>query len=130
MDPVWHDAVIRGDVAAIGALLDHGAAIDGRDRYGQTALMLAAHHGHEAVVEMLIDAGAALDVTAKYGLSALMLAVVAGHDECARRLAAAGADRTLRGVGAPGFAGKTAADLAAARGRTELATWLAPEGSS
>lgn len=129
MDGDWHDAILRGDVAALQARLYAGADVDARDRHGQTGLMLAAHHGHEAVLVALVGAGAALDVTAKYGLSALMLAVVAGHEACARRLAEAGADRTLRGTGAPGFAGKTAADLAAARGWTELATQLAPEGA-
>ena len=126
MDGDWHDTIVRGDVAALEARLHAGADVDARDRHGQTGLMLAAHHGHEDVVAVLVAAGAALDVSAKYGLSALMLAIVAGHEACARRLADAGADRTLRGNGAPGFAGKTAADLAAARGWTELAARLAP----
>ena len=130
MDGDWHDAIVRGDVAALEARIALGADVDARDRYGQTGLMLAAHHGHEAAVRVLVGAGAALDVTAKYGLSALMLTVVAGHEACARRLADAGADRTLRGNGAPGFAGKTAADLAAARGWTELAVRLAPSEST
>jgi uncharacterized protein len=122
----WHDAVVAGDLAAVGALLAAGADVDARDRYGQTALMLAAHHGHDAIVGALVAAGAALDVVAKYGLSALMLAVVAGHVACARTVARAGADRTLRGTGAPGFAGKTAHDLALARGLGALAAELAP----
>ena len=41
-----------------------------------------------------------------------MLAIVAGHKEVARLLAKAGADLSLRGTGAPGFADKTAFDLA------------------
>jgi len=118
--------VTAGDVATVARLWRAGAPVDARDRYGQTALMLAAHHGHAEVVALLIDAGADLDVTAKYGLSALMLAIVAGHDECARRLARAGADRTLTGSGAPGFAGKTAYDLAVARGMTDLYADLQP----
>jgi hypothetical protein len=78
--------------------------------------MRAAHLGHLDLVQALIAAGADLDVTAKYRLSALMLAIVAGHVDCARALARAGADLALAGSGAPGFAGKTAYDLAAARG--------------
>ena len=126
MDPVWEHAVTSGDVAAVAHLLRSGAHLDAQDRYGQTALMLAAHHGHADVVATLIDAGAHLDVTAKFGLSALMLAVVAGHGECARLLAHAGANRMLVGTGAPGFAGKTAYDLAVARGMTELYADLKP----
>ena len=87
--------------------------------------MVAAHAGHLDVVAVLIDHGAQLNVTAKYGLSALMLAVVAGHAEVARLLARAGADRSLRGSGAPGFAGKTARDLALASGSNALAAELA-----
>jgi DNA-binding phage protein len=55
-----------------------------------------------------------------------MLAIVGGHEAVARELARAGADRTLRGSGAPGFAGKTAQDLARERGMAALAEELAP----
>jgi ankyrin repeat protein len=75
----------------------------------------------------LIDHGSNLNVTAKFGLSAMMLAVIAGHKEIAQALARAGADLTLRGTGAPGFAGKTAADLATARDWNDLAIELAPD---
>jgi ankyrin repeat protein len=74
-----------------------------------------------SIVGKLIEAGADLDNTAKYRLSALMLAVLNGHDAIVRALVAAGADTSLAGSGAPGFAGKTAADLARGRGAHELA---------
>jgi ankyrin repeat protein len=127
MDAAWEDAIKWGDVGIVLDLLGRGAKVDARDRYGQTGLMLAAHAGHGAVVEILIAHGAALNVTAKFGLSALMLAVVAGHAGVARLLAQAGADLTLRGSGAPGFAGKTAAELAGERGLMELAATLQPK---
>jgi ankyrin repeat protein len=128
LNPVhaWESAAKSGDVEAARALLQSGADINAKDRYGQTALMLAAHHGHEALVETLIEHGADLNVTAKYRLSALMLAVVAGHAGIARRLARAGTDRSLQGSGAPGFAGKTAYDLALERQMAELYTELRP----
>jgi ankyrin repeat protein len=122
---MWHEAIKSADAAAIGELLDRGADIDARDRHGQTALMLAAHAGHLDVVAVLIERGAELNATAKFGLSAVMLAVVAGHFEVAHLLARAGADLSLQGSGAPGFAGKTASDLAAAQGRPELFADLA-----
>jgi ankyrin repeat protein len=100
--------------------------VNARDRYGQTALMRAAHAGHREIVEILIAHRADLDITAKYGLSALMLAVIAGHADVARLLVQAGADRSLRGTGAPGFADKTAHDLAVERGMRELAAALQP----
>lgn len=101
--------------------------INAIDRYGQTPLMRAAHAGDCAAVEVLIAQRASLNVTAKFGLSALMLAVIAGHAKIAHLLAKAGADLTLRGTGAPGFAGKTAHDLAVERGMLELSAVLKPE---
>jgi uncharacterized protein len=127
MDIFWEDAVKRGDVEAVLDLLGRGANVDARDRYGQTAIMLAAHAGHHKVVETLIAHGANLNITAKFGLSALMLAIVAGHPQVARLLASAGADVSLRGSGAPGFADKTAYDLALERDMLELSPELKPK---
>lgn len=126
VDAAWKRAVTRGDIEAVRQLLRAGADVNARDRYGQTGLMLAAHHGHREVVEMLVERGADLNVTAKHNLSALMLAIVAGHGALARILARAGADLGLRGSGAPGFAGKTAYDLAVAREMKELYAELKP----
>jgi len=120
MNAAWERAVLAADHETVRALLHSGADVNARDRFGQTALMLAAHHGHAALVGLLIEHGADLNVRAKYGLSALMLSVIAGHTEIARQLVRAGADRTLKGSGAPGFAGKMAYDLAVAREMREL----------
>jgi ankyrin repeat protein len=125
MKAAWAEALERGDGGALERLLAGGADPDARDRHGQTGLMRASHAGHASVVALLIRHGAGLDVTAKFGLSALMLAVVAGHGDVARQLVRAGADRSLRGSGAPGFAGKTARDLALGRGLGDLAEELA-----
>ena len=124
MDAAWEDAIRCGDVQTVLDLLGQGADVDARNRYGQTALMLAAQAGRREVVETLIAHRAKLNITAKFGLSALMLAIVAGHAEVARLLAKAGADLSLRGTGAPGFADKTAYDLAVERGMLELSAGL------
>ena len=129
MDAAWEQAVRCADVQAVRTLLAQGTHIDSRDRYGQTALMLAAHAGQREIVETLIAHRADLNVTAKFGLSALMLAIVAGHTEIASLLARTGADLSLRGSGAPGFAGKTAYDLATERGMQELSAILTPDQS-
>ena len=124
----WERAAKAGDAEEIARLLSQGAGVDARDRFGQTALMLAARHGHLEVVRLLVAAAANLDVTAKFGLSATMLAVVNHHEEVARLLAEAGADLRLTGTGAPGFAGKSAQVLAEERGLERLAGELARNG--
>jgi len=124
MNAVWEEAIKGGNVQLVLDFLGRGADVNALDRYGQTAIMLAAHAGYREIVEILIAHRANLDITAKYGLSALMLAVIAGHAEVARLLAQAGADLSLRGTGAPGFADKTAHDLAMERGMRELAAAL------
>jgi ankyrin repeat protein len=127
MDATWERAIRRGDVEAVKEQIESGVDINALDRYGQTGLMLAAHAGHHEIVETLIAHRANLNITAKFGLSALMLALVSGHVETARLLAKAGADLSLRGTGAPGFAGKTAYDLAMERDMLELSGELKPK---
>jgi uncharacterized protein len=124
MNAVWENAIKCNTVQIVLDLLGRGADVNARDRYGQTALMLAAHAGHLEIVEILISRRANLNITAKFGLSALMLAVVAGHAEVAHLLANAGANISLQGTGAPGFADKTAYDLAVERGMLELSAEL------
>ena len=51
-----------GNVDVAAALLEHGVAVDTREAsFGQTALMIAARHGHVALVRRLLDAGADID---------------------------------------------------------------------
>ena len=124
----WEQAARQGDLETLGRLLAAGTDINARDQYGQTALMIAAQGGESDVVTFLVEHGALLNHTAKYGLSALMLAVIGGHLGVVKILATAGADVTIRGSGAPGFAGKTAFDLAVAQGRQDIANVLRRSG--
>ena len=128
MKDEWRRAAVEGDRETISRLIGAGENVDARDRYGQTALMLAARNGRDQVVGALLECGADPDVTAKFGLSALMLAVINLHETTALRLVEAGAASELRGNGAPGFAGKTAADLAKARGLSDLAQRISGSG--
>jgi ankyrin repeat protein len=124
MNRDWKDALERRDLATIDALSGLDGNLNARDEHGQTGLMNAARRGDADVVELLVSRGADLNVAAKYGLTALMLAVVNGHTQVAHLLVQAGADVSCKGTGAPGFAGKTAQDLARARGQDEVIALL------
>ena len=121
MEQEWEQAIRSGDSALVRQLIERGAAIDSKDKHGQTGLMVASMRGRTAVVRLLIESGADLNHTAKYNLSALMLAVIQGHAEIVRALTEAGADTQIRGTGAPGFSGFTALELAERAGREEIA---------
>ena len=112
MTTAWKAAIKAGDIAGLETLLGAGADIDARDEHGQTGLMNAARDGKTEVVRWLVAHGADLNHTAKFNLSALMLAVINGRDAIVGILADSGADRTIQGSGAPGFAGRTALDIA------------------
>jgi ankyrin repeat protein len=69
-------------------------------RYDGTALIAAAHLGHDQVVQLLIEAGAPLDHVNNLGWMALIEAIVLGdgglrHVATVRALVAAGANRTI-----------------------------------
>ncbi|HEX9813715.1 MAG TPA: ankyrin repeat domain-containing protein [Myxococcota bacterium] len=121
MSPDWQRAAEIGDALRLAEMLEAGAEVDTLDRYGQTALMLAARNGHYEAVSVLVDADADLDHTAKYNLSALMLAALNDRLEVVEQLMEAGADSEIEGSGAPGFAGKTALEIAGDLGREEIA---------
>lgn len=56
------EAVRKGDAPAVTALLDKGADVNAKFRYGQTALFKAIERGHTDVVKVLLDRGADLTV--------------------------------------------------------------------
>src|SRR5262245_49874630 len=120
MNGDWAEGIRSGDVEALRLLLAGGVDINARDKYGQTGLMIAARDGKVDVVRLLIDGRADLNHRAKFGLTALMLAVINRHVEIVRLLVQAGADQSVRGSGAPGFADRTALDIATAQGDVEM----------
>ena len=89
-------------------------------RYDGTALIAAAHLGHDGVVRQLIAAGAPLDHVNNLHWTALIEAVVLGdgrarHQAVVAALLAAGANTSLADRD-----GKTPLQLAKSRGYTEI----------
>ena len=73
------NAAKAGDVEKVGVLLQAGANIEAADRFGQTALHLAASYGHTAVVAQLIASGANKEATDRFRNTALMCCLVWSH---------------------------------------------------
>src|SRR5918993_1695797 len=94
-------AAVMDDVSTLKALLTAGASAKlVTSVYDGTALIAAAHLGHDGVVRELIRAGAPLDHVNNLGWTALIEAVILGdggprHVETVRALVAAGADGGL-----------------------------------
>ena len=73
-------ASVADDVGTLRMLLQLGAsAKQVTSRYDGTALIAAAHLGHDLVVKMLIDAGAPLDHVNNLGWTALIESIVLGN---------------------------------------------------
>lgn len=81
------EAARKGDAAAVTALLDKGADVNAKFRYGQTALFKAAERGHASVVKVLLDRGADVKVQDTfYRATAMTWALDNDHTEVVRLL--------------------------------------------
>ena len=91
------DAINRGALAEVRALLDLGAPLDGPDEAGDTPLISAAWIGSHEIVALLLQRGADINAVGADGRGALQRLLTnhqywyEGHDACASLLRAAGA---------------------------------------
>ncbi|MBI5877170.1 MAG: ankyrin repeat domain-containing protein [Chloroflexi bacterium] len=86
-----HRAAAAGDLTAVDAALDAGAAIDARDEYGDTALNEAAEAGQREIVRRLLERGANIENLGGADKTPLMNAAFAGHVDVAQELLEKGA---------------------------------------
>src|SRR5688572_16057208 len=94
------DAAMRGDVAAVRALIRSGAEVNAAQGDGMTALHWAADLGHEELARILVAAGANVNARTRVGHHApLHVAAENGHGEVVRLLAEAGADVHAASIG-------------------------------
>jgi hypothetical protein len=123
-------AAVADDEETLALLLSMGASAKlVTSRYDGTALIAAAHLGHDGVVRQLIAAGAPLDHVNNLHWTALIEAIVLGdggprHQATVRALLDAGASTTLADA-----AGRTPLDLARSRGYAEMVKMLEKAGA-
>jgi ankyrin repeat protein len=95
-------------------LLDGGASVDARDRFGTRPLSHAARNGHLEMVDLLLARGAPINARNLAGATALYFAAERGRIAVAQRLIERGADVKLTGrsglspVAAAAYAGSDA----------------------
>jgi uncharacterized protein len=85
------DAAMRGDKAAIKALLDKGANVNGAQSDGATAVHWAVYRGDIEMLRMLTAAGADVKVANRNGSTPMWLAATGGDAGIIRVLLDAGA---------------------------------------
>lgn len=123
-------AAVADDEESLRLLLQGGASARlVTSRYDGTALIAAAHLGHDGIVRQLIKAGAPLDHVNNLHWTALIEAVVLGdggarHQATVRALLDAGADVRLADR-----SGQTPLQLARARGYAEMVQMLERAGA-
>ncbi|KAF3441433.1 hypothetical protein FNV43_RR15347 [Rhamnella rubrinervis] len=94
-------AARKGEVRTILKLLENGAAINGRDQHGWTALHRACFKGRMDAVRTLIEKGIDVDAKDEDGYTALHCATESGHGDVIELLVKKGVDveaRTNKGV--------------------------------
>ena len=101
-------AAAKGDVATISALAKDKSALNARDPYRWTPLMVAAYARQHEAAKTLIEAGADLDALERDRYDAVTIASVADDVEMLRIALTAGAHlghvevvKTLIAAGAP-----------------------------
>jgi ankyrin repeat protein len=103
-------AARKGDAAEARALLEKGALVNSKTRYGATPLSYACDRGNVEMVKLLLDRGA--DVNAKdtfYGATPMDWAAMKNHADVVRLLIQKGGSK------------ETALDIAAGGGHTAVA---------
>ena len=108
-----------GSVAIAYMLIQAGADVNKKSRYGDTALLMLTadlYYGEPALVKMLLDKGANTNEVDRKGLTPLMYAAMNGHVDTVRQLLKHGALPETKNKD-----GKTALDLAVEKDHPEIA---------
>jgi ankyrin repeat protein/dienelactone hydrolase len=116
---VYHDAAIEAKL-----LVEAGAKVESKNRYGVTPLALACQNGNDELVELLLTKGADSNSSLPSGETALMTASRTGRPESVKSLLSHGAD-----VNARERSDQTALMWAAAEGHAAVVEALIAAGA-
>lgn len=117
-------AADKGCLNLARRLLDDGASLGSRDRFGAMPLTHAAKAGEIDILELFLARGAAIDARNLDGSSALFVAAEQDNQPVVEALVAKGANVNL-----PGRSGLTAVDAAAYMGNEALVKLLIDKGA-
>ena len=108
------------------ALLSTGFVnVNAKNKYGETALILASTDGSEDIVKMLLEAGANVNVEDNVGNTVLLIAIDRGHKTVIKVLLERGAD-----VNAENRSGQTPLRYVSGRGREDIVKMLLEAGAN
>ena len=116
-------AARNADGPAIARALQQGAAVNSRNRLGESALIIVLKKDRVDLARVLLDAGADVNQAAINGVTPLMTAAYGGHTEIARTLVAKGAD-----IAVVDRLKKNAIIYAAGEGRSDIVKLLLDKG--
>jgi serine/threonine-protein phosphatase 6 regulatory ankyrin repeat subunit B len=120
-DWVW---LLGARYELVKLLLDKGAKVDTRGRYGETLLMWTCRRGFVGMTELLLQRGAGVNQVSPKRYSALDIACALGHANTARILLDHGADANVRDD-----KGLTPLIRAAQKGHVDLVDLLLEKGA-
>jgi ankyrin repeat protein len=118
-NPQLHRAVSESKSRVVQFLLEHGAEVDLKDKWGQTALHRAAEAGLRAIAELLLEHNANPNLKNNNTQTPLMLAAANGHKSIVESLLTRGAD-----ISAANNEGQTALFMAVAGNKKEVTELL------
>jgi uncharacterized caspase-like protein len=117
------NAVNKGDIKVVRAVLDKGVNVNEKDEWGSTALHRAASTGNSDIVRILLDKGANVNEKDERESTALHEAVLYGYPDIVQLLLDRGAN-----VHAQNWLGYTPLHYAAAWGYSDIVQLLLNRG--
>ena len=95
------EAASDGSLERVASILSLGANVNIRDKWGWSALSMAAYGGHETIAKLLLACGAETDVPDVDGDTPLDLATNRGHANVVIAIEEERANRAVRGTPEP-----------------------------